>query len=458
MRGPGFGGSAPPATAGSQICVNVAACRGSAHCGPGCQPRGCLAGQLASRPAGELGDHRVSHAVAGIPGVARAARVLHLPDGGLAGVLAVRSGGQLLLITAGTVRRRRTILADRIILADRQIEILRGALGGIRRGAVRGGRLTGTVLTRTIAVDGEVRGAALLNAVSVGLVVRVRFGFDGVGPLRRPGGPLRAAVLEGRAAVLEGRAAVRQGRAGVLEGRAAVLEGRAAVLEGRAAVLEGRAAVLLTGPVEVRRPALGRNARTGLVHRLLRWCGAVLQERGEFLGICRVHAEYHPRAPPRLLDRVTDIAGDRRQRFCRQAVRGTPAVPSPLKHCCGALRTGYEPWIRLWATPPGEAAHPPASGGPLACVRRCHPCARGKSGPSKSVPAARAGCPPCPARAGTRAAQRAARPAARTVVPGGEWPSLAAAPHLLAAPASTGSPAPVGGMPTSMADPGFRQK
>src|ERR1019366_2100489 len=198
-------------------------------------------------------------------------------------------------------------------------------------GAVRGGRLTGTVLTRTIAVDGEVRGAALLNAVSVGLVVRVRFGFDGVGPLRRPGGPLRAAVLEGRAAVLEGRAAV---------------------LEGRAAVLEGRAAVLLTGPVEVRRPALGRNARTGLVHRLLRWCGAVLQERGEFLGICRVHAEYHPRAPPRLLDRVTDIAGDRRQRFCRQAVRGTPAVPSPLKHCCGALRTGYEPWIRHCAILP----------------------------------------------------------------------------------------------------------
>src|ERR1022692_3156393 len=291
MAGPLLSFAPPPATAGSQICVNVAACRGSAHCGPGCQPRGCLAGQLASRPAGELGDHRVSHAVAGIPGVARAARVLHLPDGGLAGVLAVRSGGQLLLITAGTVRRRRTILADRIILADRQIEILRGALGGIRRGAVRGGRLTGTVLTRTIAVDGEVRGAALLNAVSVGLVVRVRFGFDGVGPLRRPGGPLRAAVLEGRAAVLEGRAAV----------------------------LEGRAAVLLTGPVEVRRPALGRNARTGLVHRLLRWCGAVLQERGEFLGICRVHAEYHPRAPPRLLDRVTDIAGDRRARVCRPA-------------------------------------------------------------------------------------------------------------------------------------------
>src|ERR1039457_4473545 len=221
------------------------------------------------------------------------------------------------LITAGTVRRRRTILADRIILADRQIEILRGALGGIRRGAVRGGRLTGTVLTRTIAVDGEVRGAALLNAVSVGLVVRVRFGFDGVGPLRRPGGPLRAAVLEGRAAVLE-----------------------------------GRAAVLLTGPVEVRIPALGRNARTGLVHRLLRWCGAVLQERSELLGISRVHAEYHPRAPPRLLDRVTDIAGDRWQRFCRQAVPGTPAVPRPLKHCCGALRTGYEPWIRHCAILP----------------------------------------------------------------------------------------------------------
>ena len=168
------------------------------------------------------------------------------------------------------------------------------------------------------------------------MVFRGRCGLDGLGPIRRPSGLLRTAVPEG-------------GAAGP--------GGGAAVLEGGTAVLEDRAAVLLTGPVEVRRPALGRNARPRLVHRLarcgrLRRRGAVLQERGEFLGIRRIHAEHHPRAPPGLLYRVTDVAGDRRQRFCRQAVRGAPAVPSLLKHCRGALRAGYEPWIRHCAILP----------------------------------------------------------------------------------------------------------
>src|ERR1022692_2490419 len=89
---PGLDDRLRRATAGSQIRVSAIAGRGSAHGGPGGQSRGCLAGQLASRPAGELGDHRVTYSMAGIPGVALTAHVLRLPDGGLTGVLAIRGG------------------------------------------------------------------------------------------------------------------------------------------------------------------------------------------------------------------------------------------------------------------------------------------------------------------------------------------------------------------------------
>jgi len=89
---------------------------------------------------------------------------------------------------------------------------------------------------------------------------------------------------------------------------------------------------------------LDRNARADLIQGLLR-CAARLRQsglqvftlrrwlpgdgrgssafqkkRGELLGIGGVYTENHPRAPPGLLDRVTDIAGDGRQGFCRQAV------------------------------------------------------------------------------------------------------------------------------------------
>jgi hypothetical protein len=78
----------------------------------------------------------------------------------------------------------------------------------------------------------------------------------------------------------------------------------------------------------------------------------VLKESGEFLRIRGVHAEDDPRASPRLLNRIAHVAGDWRQRFRRDAVRGAPAVPGALQHCCGALRAGYESWIRHCAILP----------------------------------------------------------------------------------------------------------
>ncbi len=99
---------------------------------------------------------------------------------------------------------------------------------------------------------------------------------------------------------------------------------------------DGRPVTRVDGPGQAVRPA----AR------------ALLQQRREPLGVLGVHAEDDPGPPPRLLDGVPHVAGDRRHGLGLQALRGPPPLPRPLQHCRGALRARYQPWVRHCAILP----------------------------------------------------------------------------------------------------------
>ena len=55
-----------------------------------------------------------------------------------------------------------------------------------------------------------------------------------------------------------------------------------------------------------------------------------VQQRGEVLSLGGRDSEHHTRLAPGLLKRVADVTGDRRQRFCTQAMHGAPPVPGLL--------------------------------------------------------------------------------------------------------------------------------
>ncbi len=91
----------------------------------------------------------------------------------------------------------------------------------------------------------------------------------------------------------------------------------------------------VTGPGHLARRHLGR---IGPVERP---DALVPVEQGcEQLCFPGIHAEHDARAPPRLLDRVADVTGNRWHGLCRQAMHDSPALPRALQRCRRLLRPG----------------------------------------------------------------------------------------------------------------------